>query len=150
MSPLPGGSAFFASLAHGWRGWGRERVPRTYFSPVIAAAEVGGALTRRRYPFRPSLRIRISPTINCTPAILLLISGVACCGQEPEPMAFGPSDSSANGAARFQPGANAPGKRHKNILRAEGPSYHPCRWIGPSALYSASSASLRSKEAASA
>ncbi len=40
-------------------------------------------------------------------------------------MAFGPSDSSANGAPHFQPVGNAPGQRRKNLVRAEGPPYHP-------------------------
>ncbi len=33
------------------------------------AAEVGGALTRHRDPFRLSPRIHISPTLNCTPIL---------------------------------------------------------------------------------
>ena len=37
--------------------------------------------------------------------------------------------------APSQPVGNAPGQRRKNTLRAEGPSYHPRRWIGPSALW---------------
>ncbi len=49
-----------------YRGWGRRPVPRTYGCPVIAAAEVDRALTRRCYPFRLSPRIHISPTFNCT------------------------------------------------------------------------------------
>ncbi len=51
----------------GERGGEGEPVPRTYFCRDIAAAKVGGALTRRRYPFRLSPRIQISPTFNCTP-----------------------------------------------------------------------------------
>ena len=54
-------------------------------------------------------------------------------------MAFGPLDSSANGAAPFQPVGNAPGQRRKNTMRAEGPPLSPapmdrafsplvCRW----------------------
>ena len=48
-------------------------------------------------------------------------------------MAFGPSGLSAHGAAPSQPVGNAPGQRRNNTLRAEGPPYHPRRWIGPAA-----------------
>ncbi len=48
----------------------RGHVPRTYCCRVIAAAEVGGALTQRCYPFRPSPRIHIPPTFYCTPSTL--------------------------------------------------------------------------------
>ena len=76
---LPGsdpGRSFYRGLLGG-RGGDREPVPRTYFCRDIAAAEVGGALTRRRYPFRLSPRIQISPTFNGTrstePASLAII-----------------------------------------------------------------------------
>ena len=57
-----------------------EPVPRTYFSPVIAAAEVGGALTRRCYLFRLSPRIQISPTFNRTRLIAMLSHPNSRCG----------------------------------------------------------------------
>ena len=46
--------------------------PFVVFRPDASVAlfwadEVGGALTRRRYPFRLSPRIQISPTFNCIP-----------------------------------------------------------------------------------
>ena len=86
------------SFYRGWHGWEREPVPRTYICRVIAAAVVGGALTRRRYPFRLSPR---------TPSHSLLIAAI----RAPPIFAFSKKPILINTlmpVARLEPSKGAP------------------------------------------